>query len=284
MPGRGGRAARPQRRRQDHRAACPGRTAADRRGRIDARRTWCSTIRHHVFVAAGAPPGRRGVPGLSAVPPPDGAGERGLRPAGPGHVRRRRAAGGGVAGRVGLGRVRRRRPARCRAARRNVSRSPGPWPPSHAAAARRTARRAGRRHPRRRAPRPPRHLDGFDGCDRARHPRPRRRARAGRPGRHPRGRRVSRRARWPRSPPGHGPVTSQIWWASTCSPAVHRRVVSPRAVARSSWPTRREGRAFAAIRPQSVSLHRSHPEGSHRNVWQSTVATSIASTTGCGCG
>ncbi len=33
-----------------------------------------------------------------------------------------------------------------------------------------------------------------------------------------------------------------------------------------------DGPAFLAIRPQSVSLHRSHPEGSQRNVWQATVA------------
>ena len=33
-----------------------------------------------------------------------------------------------------------------------------------------------------------------------------------------------------------------------------------------------EGAAFLAIRPQSVSLHRAHPEGSQRNVWSATVA------------
>jgi molybdate transport system ATP-binding protein len=32
------------------------------------------------------------------------------------------------------------------------------------------------------------------------------------------------------------------------------------------------GPAFIAIRPQAVSLHRSHPEGSARNVWELTVA------------
>jgi molybdate transport system ATP-binding protein len=32
-----------------------------------------------------------------------------------------------------------------------------------------------------------------------------------------------------------------------------------------------EGPAFLAIRPQSVSLHRAHPEGSQRNVWSATV-------------
>ncbi len=33
-----------------------------------------------------------------------------------------------------------------------------------------------------------------------------------------------------------------------------------------------DGDAFAAIRPQSISLHLQHPEGSQRNVWQLTVA------------
>jgi molybdate transport system ATP-binding protein len=33
-----------------------------------------------------------------------------------------------------------------------------------------------------------------------------------------------------------------------------------------------DGDAFAAIRPQSISLHLQHPEGSPRNVWQLTVA------------
>jgi molybdate transport system ATP-binding protein len=33
-----------------------------------------------------------------------------------------------------------------------------------------------------------------------------------------------------------------------------------------------DGEAFAAIRPQAVSLHRRHPEGSPRNVWQLDVA------------
>ncbi len=33
-----------------------------------------------------------------------------------------------------------------------------------------------------------------------------------------------------------------------------------------------DGPAFVAIRPQAISLHREHPEGSPRNVWQLTVA------------
>ncbi|MBI4935839.1 MAG: ABC transporter ATP-binding protein [Actinobacteria bacterium] len=33
-----------------------------------------------------------------------------------------------------------------------------------------------------------------------------------------------------------------------------------------------DGDAFAAIRPQSISLHLQHPEGSQRNVWRLTVA------------
>ncbi|MFZ4718145.1 MAG: ABC transporter ATP-binding protein [Ilumatobacteraceae bacterium] len=33
-----------------------------------------------------------------------------------------------------------------------------------------------------------------------------------------------------------------------------------------------DGPAFVAIRPQAISLHRTHPEGSQRNVWQATVA------------
>ena len=33
-----------------------------------------------------------------------------------------------------------------------------------------------------------------------------------------------------------------------------------------------DGDAFAAIRPQSISLHLHHPEGSQRNVWRLTVA------------
>ncbi|MDQ3544553.1 MAG: TOBE domain-containing protein, partial [Actinomycetota bacterium] len=32
-----------------------------------------------------------------------------------------------------------------------------------------------------------------------------------------------------------------------------------------------DGPAFVAIRPQAVSLHRHHPEGSARNVWRLTV-------------
>jgi molybdate transport system ATP-binding protein len=32
-----------------------------------------------------------------------------------------------------------------------------------------------------------------------------------------------------------------------------------------------DGPAFAAIRPQAISLHRTHPEGSQRNVWQLSV-------------
>lgn len=33
-----------------------------------------------------------------------------------------------------------------------------------------------------------------------------------------------------------------------------------------------DGPAFVAVRPQAVSLHRAHPEGSARNVWRLTVA------------
>jgi molybdate transport system ATP-binding protein len=33
-----------------------------------------------------------------------------------------------------------------------------------------------------------------------------------------------------------------------------------------------DGPAFAAIRPQAISLHLGHPEGSQRNVWSCTVA------------
>lgn len=33
-----------------------------------------------------------------------------------------------------------------------------------------------------------------------------------------------------------------------------------------------DGPAFVAVRPQAISLHRTHPEGSQRNVWSTTVA------------
>ena len=37
-------------------------------------------------------------------------------------------------------------------------------------------------------------------------------------------------------------------------------------------PSTPEGDVYAAIHPRAVALHRSHPEGSPRNVWEGTVS------------
>ena len=73
---------RTQRRRQDHDPAVPGR--AERRRPSD-RSAWdrpSSTIRRRTFVPPEAAPGRRRLPGLPVVPPPDRGRQHRLRPAG----------------------------------------------------------------------------------------------------------------------------------------------------------------------------------------------------------
>ena len=183
-------------------------------GRIVDRRAGASTSpATGAFVRARAAAGRRRVPGLPAVPPPDACSR--TSPSGPARGARQGRRPGrrprDWLDRVGLGElagVEAAAPspggqAQRVALARALATDPRP------AAARRAARRARRRHPHDGAARPappPRRLRRGD---RARHPRRARRHRPRRPGRHPRGRaRSPRPAPSPRSRPGPARATS----------------------------------------------------------------------------
>ena len=169
----------------------------------------------HGPARAGAAPGRRGVPGLPAVPAPDRAGERRLRAARP----RRGPARGPRAGRrlAGPGRAWPSTPAASRAsspaARPSGWRSPGRWPPTRGCCC--STSRWPRWTPRTRLEvraELRRHWPTFDGADRAGDARPAGRDGAGRPAGRRRGRPgrpvgAAGRGR----PPIRAPTTSPGW-------------------------------------------------------------------------
>ena len=133
--------------------------------------------------------GRHGLPGLPAVPAPVSARQRRLRAAG---AERAQGAARQQADawlhRMGLAERPTPRPAHCPAGRPSASRWPARWPPTRAAAARRAALGAGRRHPHGGAQRPapaPGRLRRLHGAG---HPRPARRHGPGRPPRRARAR------------------------------------------------------------------------------------------------
>ncbi len=272
---RGRRAARPERRRQDHRAARAGRpAAADRRPRHARRRPL-----DRPTVDCGRPPERRPIgvvfqdyllfPHLTALdnvafgPRRHGVDRRGAR-----------AAGGRLAG---PGRAGRARPAQAPAAVRRAGAAgrAGPGPrrrpglllldePLAALDARTRLDTRAELH---------RHLAEHPGATAAGHPRPARRAGARRPAGHHRGRpdraggrrrhdhrpaahRLRRPARRPQPLPGHAPTATP-----SASPATSRSPSRTRSTATCSSRSRR---------PPS-RCYTEPPDGSPRNTWPATV-------------